>query len=60
MVDRTGAVITRDGVYPLIMDGSLMVRRLQRMPGGEMEASLESLAYKPFNLKYGYLTVTFL
>lgn len=51
VVERGGAEINRDGIYALTMDGTLLVRRLQRMPGGQIEASPESSTYQSFRFQ---------
>ena len=48
VVDRSSGGISRDGIYALELDGTLLVRRLQRLPGGQVEASAESGTYQSF------------
>ena len=48
VVDRRSSGITRDGIYALVLDRTLIVRRLQRLPGGQIEASAESGTYQSF------------
>ena len=48
VVDRSTSEVSRDGIYALVLDGTLLVRRLQKMPGGQIEASAESTTYQSF------------
>lgn len=41
---------SRDGIYVLRMDDALLVKRLQRLPGGKIRASSDNAAYQPFEL----------
>lgn len=51
LIDRRNAGnIPRDGVYVLRLNGSLLVKRLQRMPGHTVRVSSDNAAYSPFNL----------
>ena len=58
VVDSSGGTIKRDGIYALNMDGALLVRRLQRMPGGQIEASSESPTYQSFRFQQDDPAVT--
>ena len=60
VVDRSAAGISRDGIYALTLDGTLLVRRLQKMPGGQIEASAESATYQPFRFQPHDTDVTIL
>lgn len=40
-----------DGVYVLRMDGALLVKRLQRKPGGIIRVTSDNPAYEPFEVK---------
>ena len=51
VVDRRDGTVNRDGIHALTIEGTLMVRRLQRLPGDQIEASPENPAYKPFRLQ---------
>ncbi len=47
---RSQGQITRDGIYVLRMDGTLLVKRLQRLPGRLVRVSSDNPAYQPFEL----------
>ncbi len=48
---RPGAQgVTHDGIYVLRMDGGLLVKRLQRLPGHRIKLSSDNSAYDPFEL----------
>ena len=51
VVNRSDGTVNRDGIHALTIEGTLIVRRLQRLPGGHIEASPENPAYKPFRLQ---------
>lgn len=52
LVDRRQAWrIPKDGVYVLLMDGSLLVKRLQSMPGGIIKVTSDNPSYSPFQLE---------
>lgn len=38
----------RDGIYVVRMDDSLLVKRLQRLPGGQVKVTIDNTAYEPF------------
>jgi len=51
LVDRRDAQnVPRDGIYVLRMDGSLLVKRLQRLPGRKINVTSDNEAYKPFEI----------
>jgi phage repressor protein C with HTH and peptisase S24 domain len=58
VLERTSGPIYRDGIYALALDGRLLVRRLQRLPGGQLQASPESPAYHPFQFSPSDRSVT--
>jgi transcriptional regulator with XRE-family HTH domain len=60
VLQRATEGIYRDGIYALILDGALLVRRLQRLPGGQLQASAENPAYHPFHFPPGDPSVTVL
>lgn len=45
---REAGSVPRDGIYVLRMDDALLVKRLQRLPGGEVRVSSDNAAYEPF------------
>lgn len=51
LVDRRSAqAVPRDGIYVLRMDDSLLVKRLQRLPGRKVKVTSDNPAYEPFDL----------
>ncbi len=51
LVDRRNAQeVHHDGIYVLRMDGSLLVKRLQRLPGRQVKVTSDNPAYEPFNI----------
>ncbi len=48
LLDKSQAGLPSDGVYVLDVDGAVQLRRLQRMPGNEIQASSVNPAYTPF------------
>lgn len=44
------AHIAQDGLYVLQMDGSLLVKRLQTLPGDRVRVSSDNPAYQPFEM----------
>lgn len=52
LVDHRGAVsVPRDGIYVMRLGDTLLVKRLQRLPGNALEVTSDNPAYKPFTLK---------
>lgn len=51
LVDRGDTGPNRDGIYVLRMGESLLVKRLQRLPGGELRVTSDNERYEPFVLK---------
>ena len=47
---RAAGSLPRDGIYVLRMDDTLLVKRLQRLPGGVIEVTSDNPAYKPFSI----------
>ncbi len=51
LVDRRQAEgVPRDGIYLLRLDDSLLVKRLQRLPGHRVRVSSDNAAYEPFEV----------
>jgi phage repressor protein C with HTH and peptisase S24 domain len=50
LIDKGAATNWGDGVYCIRMDGRLMMKRLQRMPGGVKIISENSSKYQPISL----------
>lgn len=42
-----------DGIYVIRLDGNVLVKRIQLLPGGLLHVSSDNPAYKPFDLKLG-------
>lgn len=42
-----------DGIYVIRLDGNILVKRLQLLPGGKIHVSSDNQAYKSFELKIG-------
>lgn len=54
LVDRRSAQqVPRDGIYVLRMDGTLLVKRLQRLPERRLRLSSDNPAYQPFEIELG-------
>lgn len=51
MLDRRDTTVQQDGIYVLRFDSTVLVKRLQRLPGGVIEVTSDnSLVYKPFKI----------
>ena len=51
LVDRRNAeAVPRDGIYVLRMDGSILIKRIQRLPGRTLRVTSDNPAYEPFDL----------
>lgn len=50
LVDHTDTSARRDGVYVMRMDGALLVKQLQRLPGGGIKAVSRNASYEPFTI----------
>jgi len=42
--------LVRDGIYLVRIDDALLVKRLQRLPGGKLQVISDNPAYKPFEV----------
>ncbi len=51
LVNRNCSHAQHDGVFVLVMDGTLLVKRLQTLPGGRVRVSSDNPAYQPFELQ---------
>lgn len=51
LVDRSTKRVTNDGLYIVRLDGSLLVKRVQALPGGVLEITSDNPVYKPFTLR---------
>jgi len=50
LIDHTDATATREGIYVIRMDGALLVKQLQRLPGGLVRVVSRNPAYEPFTV----------
>lgn len=53
MVDRMDAAATVDGPHLVRIDGALMVKSVQRKPGGRVRVTSQNPAYDPFEVVLG-------
>ena len=51
LVDRSTKRVTNDGLYIVRLDDSLLVKRVQAMPGGILQVTSDNQAYAPFTLR---------
>lgn len=50
LVDHTDTRATREGIYVIRMDGALLVKQLQRLPGSLIKVNSRNPAYEPFTV----------
>lgn len=55
LVNKTDTSARREGTYILRMDGALLVKRLQRLPGSLLKVSSRNEAYEPFTVNLSAL-----
>lgn len=48
LVDRSIKELAGDGIYVMVMDGRLLIKRLQSLPGKKISVTADNPAYKPF------------
>lgn len=51
LVDRSATRATTDGLYIVRIDSSLLVKRVQTLPGGILQVTSDNSAYAPFTLR---------
>lgn len=51
LIDHTDTTARREGIYVLRMDGALLVKNLQRLPGGLIKVMSKNTIYKSFTMK---------
>jgi phage repressor protein C with HTH and peptisase S24 domain len=51
LIDHTDRTARSDGVYVLRMGDALLMKILQRLPGGVIKVSSRNESYEPFSLK---------
>lgn len=50
VVDYTDTKASREGIYVISMDGAILIKRLQRLPGGIVKVTSKNAAYEPFTV----------
>lgn len=50
LIDKSIKEVNTDGIYVLMLDGSLLTKRCQRLPGKKIRVSSDNPAYEPFIL----------
>jgi phage repressor protein C with HTH and peptisase S24 domain len=50
LIDHTDVTARREGVYVIRMDGALLVKQVQRLPGGQVRVMSRNPAYEPFTV----------
>lgn len=51
LLDSSDVRVEREGVYFIRMDGTVIVKQLQRLPGGVIKVSSRNPEYEPFTVK---------
>lgn len=51
LVDTRDDKVERDGIYVLRLDGALLVKRLQRLPGSILRVVSDNVGYQPYQIK---------
>lgn len=51
LIDHTDQAGSREGVYVIRMDGALLVKQLQRLPGGVVRVISRNQVYEPFSVQ---------
>lgn len=59
LVDHRDQQCSRDAIYVLRMNGALLVKRLQRKPGGLIKVSSDNPAYESFEVSLGKMADDF-
>lgn len=55
LIDTTDTTARREGIYVIRMDGALLVKQLQRLPGGVLKVLSRNPAYEPFTVTVAQL-----
>lgn len=55
LLDHTDTHARREGVYVIRMDGALLVKQLQRLPGGVVKVISRNTVYEPFTVTVAQL-----
>lgn len=55
LVDTRARHPDREGIYILRMDGMLLVKRIQAMPGSQLQVSSDNAAFAPWTIKLAQL-----
>jgi phage repressor protein C with HTH and peptisase S24 domain len=55
LIDHTDTTARREGIYVIRMDGALLVKQLQRLPGGVLKVLSRNQAYESFTIPVAQL-----
>lgn len=55
LIDHTDTRASREGIYVIRMDGALLVKQLQRLPGGVVRVISRNQAYEAFSIRVAAL-----
>lgn len=55
LVNRHCATVQHEGVFILVMDGTLLVKRRQSLPGGRIRVSSDNPAYQALEIDKTWL-----
>jgi phage repressor protein C with HTH and peptisase S24 domain len=50
LVNHQESKVIRDGIYVVRLDGTLLIKRLQRLPGNQVKVSSQNKVYEPFTV----------
>lgn len=50
LIDHTDTTARREGIYVIRMDGALLVKQLQRLPGATVKVISRNASYEPFTV----------
>jgi len=51
MIDRSAPVLEREGIYAILMGNTLLVKRVQHLPGGILRIASDNPSYVPLDLR---------
>lgn len=51
LIDKRDMPVRGDGIYVFRMDGALLIKRLQRLPGGIIKVTSDNAMYEPFEIR---------
>lgn len=58
LIDHTDTMARREGIYVIRMDSALLVKQLQRLPGGVLKVLSRNPAYEAFTVCLGDVEVS--